>query len=87
MHISTEAKVGLFVLIGLIILAYMSFKVGQQGFSLLKHGYTITAVFDNVSGLEKKGASVQMAGVEIGKVEDIQLKDGRAVVTMRIRAT
>ncbi len=85
MHISTEAKVGLFVLIGLIILAYMSFKVGQQGFSLFKQGYTITAVFDNVSGLEKKGASVQMAGVEIGKVEDIQLKDGRAVVTMRIR--
>ncbi len=84
MHsISTEAKVGLFVLIGLIILAYMSFKVGQQGFGL-KKGYVITAVFDNVSGLEKKGALVQMAGVEIGNVEDIRLQNGKALVTMRI---
>jgi phospholipid/cholesterol/gamma-HCH transport system substrate-binding protein len=83
--ISTEAKVGIFVLIGLIILAYMSFKVGQQGFGL-KKGYVITAVFDNVSGLEKKGASVQMAGVEIGTVEDISLRNGKALVTMRIHS-
>lgn len=82
--VSTEAKVGLFVLIGLIILAYMSFKVGQQGFGL-KKGYELTAVFDNVSGLEKKGASVQMAGVEIGTVEDIRLHNGKALVTLRIR--
>lgn len=83
--VSTEAKVGLFVLIGLIILAYMSFKVGQQGFGL-KKGYELTAVFDNVSGLEKQGASVQMAGVEIGTVEDIRLHNGKALVTLRIRS-
>ncbi|MFB3925320.1 MAG: MlaD family protein [Syntrophales bacterium] len=83
LSISTEAKVGLFVLIGLIILGYMSFRVGQVGFGF-KRGYTVTAVFDNVSGLEK-GSAVQMAGVEIGTVESIRLIDGKAQVTMRIR--
>ena len=87
MHsISTEAKVGLFVLIGLIVLAYMSLSVkeGQQGRFGAKKGYVLTAVFDNVSGLEKKGASVQMAGVEIGNVEEIRLHNGKALVSMRI---
>ncbi|HPQ59970.1 MAG TPA: MlaD family protein, partial [Syntrophales bacterium] len=80
--ISTEAKVGLFVLAALIILGYMSFRVGQYGFGL-KKGYTVNAVFDNVAGLSKD-ADVMIAGVEVGKVEGIGLKDGRALVTMRI---
>lgn len=80
--ISTEAKVGLFVLVALIILGYMSFRVGQYGFGL-KKGYTVNAVFDNVAGLNKD-ADVMIAGVEVGKVEGIGLKDGRALVTMRI---
>jgi len=36
--VSSEAKVGLFVLIGLIVLGYMSFQVGQRGFGF-KKGY------------------------------------------------
>lgn len=80
--ISTEAKVGIFVLIALLILGYMSFRVGQYGFGF-QRGYTVTAVFDNVTGLDK-GSSVEMAGVPIGKVESIRLIDGRALVTLRI---
>jgi len=80
--ISSEAKVGLFVLVGLIILGYMSFRVGEYGFGL-KKGYPVNVVFDNVAGLEKD-ASVQIAGVEVGRVEKIRLKDGKALVTMRI---
>ena len=80
--ISTEAKVGLFVLAALIILAYMSFRVGEYGFGL-KKGYPVSVVFDNATGLEKD-ASVQIAGVEVGRVEDISLKDGKALVTLRI---
>jgi phospholipid/cholesterol/gamma-HCH transport system substrate-binding protein len=63
--ISTEAKVGLFVMVGLIILGYMSFRVGQQSFGL-KKGYAIQVLFDNVEGLAKD-ASVKIAGVEIGR--------------------
>jgi len=80
--ISTEAKVGLFVLVALILLGYMSFRVGEQGFGL-KKGYPVNVVFDDVTGLEKD-ASVQIAGVEVGRVEDISLKDGKALVTLRI---
>ncbi|MDX9821625.1 MAG: MlaD family protein [Syntrophales bacterium] len=82
MRLSTEAKVGLFVLVGLIILGYMSFRVGQGGIGL-KEGYVVEAVFDNVAGLNKD-ASVQIAGVEVGRVESIKLKDGKAVIQMRI---
>ncbi|MCK4534128.1 MAG: MCE family protein, partial [Syntrophobacterales bacterium] len=80
--ISTEAKVGLFVLAALIILAYMSFRVGEYGFGL-KKGYPVNVVFDNVTGLEKD-ASVQIAGVEVGRVEKISLENGKALVILRI---
>lgn len=80
--LSSEAKVGLFVLVGLIILGYMSFQIGQQGFSL-KRGYTLDVVFDSAAGLDRD-ASVQIAGVEVGRVESISLKDGKALVRLRI---
>jgi phospholipid/cholesterol/gamma-HCH transport system substrate-binding protein len=80
--ISSEAKVGLFVLIGFIILGYMSVQVGKGGLGL-KKGYTVDVYFENVAGLGRD-ASVQIAGVEVGRVESIRLKDGRALVTLRI---
>ena len=80
--ISAEAKVGLFVLAALIILGYMSFRVGEYGFGL-KKGYPVNVVFDNATGLEKD-ASVQIAGVEVGRVDNISLKDGKALVTLRM---
>jgi len=80
--ISSEAKVGLFVFVALILLAYMSFRVGEYGFGL-KKGYFVNVVFDNVTGLDKD-ASVTIAGVEVGKVERISLSDGKALVTLRI---
>lgn len=80
--LSSEAKVGLFVLVGLIILGYMSVQVGKQGFGLRK-GYMLEVVFDNAAGLDRD-ASVQIAGVEVGRVESIQLKEGKALVRLRI---
>ena len=80
--LSSEAKVGLFVLVGLIILGYMSVQVGKQGLGL-KRGYTLDVVFDSAAGLDRD-ASVQIAGVEVGRVESIGLKDGKAVVRLRI---
>ena len=61
--VSSEAKVGLFVLVGLIILGYMSFHVGKQTFGM-KKGYTVDVVFDSAAGLDRD-ASVQIAGVEV----------------------
>jgi phospholipid/cholesterol/gamma-HCH transport system substrate-binding protein len=80
--ITTEAKVGLFILIGMLLLGYMTMQVGQRGVGI-KKGYLVAVVFDNVAGLNKH-SSVQIAGVEVGRVEDILLKDGKALVRLRI---
>ncbi|MEW6327836.1 MAG: MlaD family protein [Thermodesulfobacteriota bacterium] len=77
-----EIKVGIFVLIGLIVLAYMSIRLGK--IDLIKEkGYHVSAVFDSVSGLVKD-SPVEMAGIEIGRVKDVTLKDGQARVDMLI---
>ena len=75
--------VGLFVLIGILGLAYLSIQLGRV--SLLgATGYVVTADFPSVGGL-KAGSSVEIAGVEIGRVEGITLADYQARVRMRIR--
>ncbi len=83
---SIETVVGIFVLIGIICLAYLSIKLGKMEF-LGGDYYQVTALFDSVSGL-KSGASVEIAGVEVGKVDGIVLdpKSGaQARVYLRIR--
>lgn len=82
MKLSAEAKVGLFVFMGILILTYMSFRVGEIHVSR-KPGKMINLIFDSAAGLSKD-SSVQIAGVEVGKVYDIQLKNGKANVIARI---
>ncbi len=80
--VSTEAKVGIFVLVGIAILAYMTIRLGD--FKLGgPEGYEVYAVFDQASGL-KKMAPVEMAGIQIGQVQKIMLDHGRARVVMLI---
>jgi phospholipid/cholesterol/gamma-HCH transport system substrate-binding protein len=80
---SPEIAVGLFVLMGILALAYLSIKLGNIEF-LSSRDYKVFAEFSSVSGL-KNDARVEIAGVEVGKVVQIALKDDRAVVTLRIR--
>jgi phospholipid/cholesterol/gamma-HCH transport system substrate-binding protein len=84
-NINTEMIVGLFMLAGFLAFGYLSLQMGEFSiFNLEKH-YSEMAGFDNVSGL-KVGASIEIAGVNIGKVSDIRLgKEGLADVTMLIR--
>ncbi|BBG65138.1 hypothetical protein NNO_0435 [Hydrogenimonas sp.] len=78
----TEAKVGLFVSIGLIFLFLLSTQVNKfQGFG--KKGYDVEAVIEDASGLEPH-AKVRMKGVEIGYVKDISLSGTKVVVTLFI---
>lgn len=77
-----ELGVGLFLLVGFLSLGYLSFKLGDVhlwGTS----DYQVHARFSNVAGLKDK-AAVTMAGVTIGQVKDIQLKDGQALLTLNI---
>jgi phospholipid/cholesterol/gamma-HCH transport system substrate-binding protein len=84
MKLNAETKVGIIVFVGIMILTYMSFQVGEFRVSK-KSGKSINLIFDSVAGLSKD-ASVQVAGVEVGKVYDIRLKNGKALVNVRIYA-
>ncbi|MBI5789637.1 MAG: MCE family protein [Candidatus Schekmanbacteria bacterium] len=79
MKISPQAKVGLFVLIAALLLAYMTIRV--EDLDIEKSGYRIIAIFDAVSGLER-AAQITVAGVPVGKVDKIELVNGKARVTM-----
>ena len=70
--INTEFIVGLFMLAGFLSFAYLSSQMGEFSVFSLERNYQIEAEFDNVSGL-KVGATVEIAGVTIGKVSEISL--------------
>ena len=77
--------VGVFVLIGILALGYLSIKLGRV--SIFSGGaYEITADFPSVGGL-KAGSTVEIAGVEIGRVEAINLVEYQARVTLRINSS
>ena len=63
-----EFKVGLFVIVGLGVLAALVVQFGRVGEGF-KTYYTITVQFRNASGL-LKGSDVLLAGAKIGRVAD-----------------
>ena len=79
-----ETLVGLFVLVGIACLGYLALRLGKLEL-LGRRGYAIRAVFGSVEGL-KRSAPVEIAGVEVGTVERIELDRYRAVVRLRIEA-
>jgi phospholipid/cholesterol/gamma-HCH transport system substrate-binding protein len=64
------------------VLAYLAFWLGASEI-LPPPGYSIYADFDDIGGL-KTGDQVAIAGVPIGVVTQISLKDNRARIEMRI---
>ena len=82
---SVEIAIGLFVVVGLVCLGYLTIKLGKMEL-LGADYYQVSAKFQNVAGL-KVGSQVEMAGVQIGQVEAItlDLEDLVAQVRMKIR--
>lgn len=78
-----EFKIGLFLGVVFLVLAVFIFVVGDLGLVFQRKGYLLYARFDTSAGLEKK-ALVRLAGVKVGYVENILLKDYKAEVQMRI---
>jgi phospholipid/cholesterol/gamma-HCH transport system substrate-binding protein len=79
-----NVAVGLFVVVGCLALAYLSIKLGNVTF-LGGSGYVVVADFPSVGGL-KTGSTVEIAGVEVGRVESIGLDNYQARVMLRMRA-
>lgn len=77
-----ELIVGVFVLVGIVCLGYLSVKLGKLeliGGDL----YEIEAPFNSATGL-KPGAAVEIAGVQVGRVKSIRLKDDQAIVRLAV---
>jgi phospholipid/cholesterol/gamma-HCH transport system substrate-binding protein len=70
-------KVGLMVVAGLSILSVLIFMTG--GLHLRRGGWSLTIVFDYVAGLGEN-APVRVAGMEVGEVRSIRMRDGRIYV-------
>lgn len=68
-----QTAVGIFVLLGLVCVAYLTIKLGRMELFDQK-GFELNARFNSVSGL-RVGADVEMAGVPVGRVAAITLDD------------
>jgi phospholipid/cholesterol/gamma-HCH transport system substrate-binding protein len=82
---SIETAVGLFVIIGLVCVGYLTIKLGKMEL-IGDNTYPLIARFGSVSGL-KPGAQVELAGVQIGQVASIELdrSEQMALVTLKIQ--
>ncbi len=80
-----ETVVGVFVVIGLIAIAYMTVKLGNIGF-VGENSYSLYAKFSSVTGL-RVGNPVNMLGLEIGRVQSFKMDQENqvAVVELKIR--
>ena len=79
---STELKVGLFAIIVIAFLTYMTFKVGSLPL-IWEKGYRLYVEFDDISGLDEQ-SRIKIAGVDAGIVDRIQLVHGKARLTLLI---
>lgn len=82
-----EFIVGIFMLAGLIAVTFLALNMGDVGLFNDKH-YVITAKFTSASGV-RKGAYVEIAGVTVGKVKNIEIdaENYLAVVELNIPET
>src|SRR5438093_12770114 len=77
-----ETRLGIFFAVALVVAVVILELIGAADF--FKSGYQVNAIFKNAQEL-KKGDLVKLAGVEIGRVESIDLTNSLAQVTMKIK--
>ena len=81
--IKMETAVGLFMLLGIACLAWLSIRLGDVDIGGAAR-MPVMAEFTTVQGL-KVGAGVEVAGVQVGTIKSIEIRDYKAVVQMEIR--
>ncbi len=81
---NVEIAVGVFMLAGFLSFTYISLKLGDINL-FGENTYAVKARFNSVSGL-RKGAPIEIAGVQVGKVSRIELdpENYEAVVHMKL---
>jgi phospholipid/cholesterol/gamma-HCH transport system substrate-binding protein len=79
---TTQLIVGVFTLMGILALGYLSVRLGNVAL-FPAPSFTIYANFDNIAGL-RNNDRVEIAGVNIGRVSAISLQNNRAHFALRI---
>jgi phospholipid/cholesterol/gamma-HCH transport system substrate-binding protein len=80
---SKETVVGIFVVIGLICIGYMTVKLGKVGF-FGDNTYSLYAKFNTVTGL-REGNPVNMLGLQIGQVQKFTMDQENQVVQVEFK--
>jgi phospholipid/cholesterol/gamma-HCH transport system substrate-binding protein len=78
-----ETVVGIFVVVGLLAIAYMTVKLGNVGF-LGENTYSLYAKFTSVTGL-RVGNPVNMLGLEIGRVQSFKMDQEKQVAVVELK--
>ena len=78
-----ETVVGIFVVIGLFAIAYMTVKLGNVGF-IGEQSYSLYAKYTSVSGL-RVGSPVNMLGLEIGRAEAFKMDQENQVAVVELK--
>ena len=80
---SLETTVGIFVVIGLLCIGYMTIKLGK----IRMFGgdyYTLYARFSSVSGL-RVDSPVEIDGIEVGRVEQLNIDQDKQMAVVKLR--
>lgn len=79
---NTEIVVGFFVLLGILALGYLTIRLGKLEI-VGGNTYSVQAEFEKVGGI-KPGASVEIAGVQIGTVKSVKLDKYQALLDLTL---
>lgn len=80
---SIEIAVGIFVLIGIVCVGYLTIRLGKMEL-MGGNYYTLNARFQSVSGL-KTGAQVEIAGVKVGQVDAVELDPVQQIALVKLK--
>jgi phospholipid/cholesterol/gamma-HCH transport system substrate-binding protein len=83
--LSVEAKVGVFFIVGLVILGVVTFKVEDMS-ALFRAKKTMYAHFEHASGINP-GDPVAIAGVKVGEVKALELDDRGVRMTLSLNSS
>jgi len=79
-----EVIVGIFLVIGFLGFGWLALQLGEVPWLTGSKMYVLSAEFTNIAGI-KAGADVQISGVTVGKVRQLNLsKDNLATVEMQL---
>ena len=78
----TVIKLVAFFAVCAVFTGYLAFTIGN--IHLFQKTYKLSATFDDATGLGRDD-NVKVAGVVVGKVNGVQLDQGRARVTFQVR--